>query len=185
MRQNKQITRTPSIATLAKIFALLLIASAALACEPKTSSTEADQANAPGPEAEASVVDYAAEIPEDQTLKGATPSGNLFVVATPSINPVPFQKLVEYEVRVFEDAEHTKPAKDVELDQVRPLMPAHRHGMKTKTEIEKTGDGVFRVHGLKFHMKGEGEDGHWTLSFLLRNGAELEEVTFDIQCCRA
>lgn len=184
MRQNKRSIGTPSPATLLKTFALLLIASAALACEPKSATSEAEKANAPAPEAE-SVVDYAAEIPEDQTLEGATPSGNLFVVATPDQNPIPFQKLVEYEVRVFKDAEHTQPAEDVELDQVRPLMPAHRHGMKTQTEIEKVGDGVFRVHGLKFHMKGEGEDGHWTLSFLLRDGSDLEEITFDIQCCRA
>lgn len=181
MTQYKSMTWTPR---LAKALAVLLLSAAALACEPK-SSGEATRANAPGPQAQAGALDYAAEIPEDQTLKGATPSGELFVVATPSINPIPFQKLVEFEVRVFTDAAHTTPAKDVALDQVRPMMPAHNHGMKTLPEIEKTGDGVFRVHGMKFHMQGAGEDGYWTLSFLLRNGDVIEEVTFDLQCCRA
>jgi len=183
MRQHESILWTPRVAT---IWAILLLAAFVLACEPKSSPPESHIGNAPGPEAAASAVeDYAAKIPEDQTLSGATPSGDLFIVATPSINPIPFQKLVEFEVRVFTDAAHTTPATEVSLDQVRPMMPAHKHGMKNKPEIEKTADGVFRVHGLRFHMQGAGEDGYWTLSFLLRNGAALEEVTFDIQCCRA
>lgn len=183
MTPYKSTPRTLRVATL---WALFLLTGALLACEPKSSAPESGVANAPGPQAAADEVeDYTAKIPEDQTLTGATPSGELFVVATPNINPIPFQQLVEFEVRVYTDADRTTLATEVALDQVRPLMPAHKHGMKNKPEIEKVADGVFRVHGLRFHMQGPGEDGYWTLSFLLRNGAALEEVTFDIQCCRA
>jgi hypothetical protein len=33
-------------------------------------------------------------------------------------------------------------------------MPAHRHGMNYRTRVEALPDGVFRAHGLMFHMPG-------------------------------
>lgn len=185
MAKNISKNWAPAVATLAKILLVLLLSSAMLACKANSDSDNATKGNEPGPEAQVSATKNSAEIPADQTLSGGTPSGDLFVVATPTPNPIPFQKFVEFDVRVYQDAEHTQLAEGVELDQVRPMMPAHGHGMKTKPEIEKTADGVFRVHGLKFHMKGEGKDGYWTLEFLLRTNSGVEMATFDIQCCRA
>jgi hypothetical protein len=33
-------------------------------------------------------------------------------------------------------------------------MPAHRHGMNYRTRVEALPDGVYRAHGLMFHMPG-------------------------------
>lgn len=33
-------------------------------------------------------------------------------------------------------------------------MPAHRHGMNYRTRVEALAGGVFRAHGLMFHMPG-------------------------------
>lgn len=33
-------------------------------------------------------------------------------------------------------------------------MPAHRHGMNYRTRVEKLPGGVYRAHGLMFHMPG-------------------------------
>jgi hypothetical protein len=39
-------------------------------------------------------------------------------------------------------------------------MPAHRHGMNYRTRVETLPSGVFRAHGLMFHMPGT-----WRLIF--------------------
>lgn len=185
MEEKKQKNRTQFVATLAKVLAVFLVMSTLVACKSKEEPKEEEAAEkSTGSLIAVPNTATMTDIPEDQTLSGAGPSGNLFLVATPSPNPIPFQELVEFEVRVYEDAEHTKLAEGVKLDQVRPMMPAHGHGMKTKPEIEKVEDGVFRVHGMQFHMQGDGDDGAWTIDFLLRDAGQLEVIPFDLQCCR-
>ncbi|MEJ0040311.1 MAG: hypothetical protein WDO68_30520 [Gammaproteobacteria bacterium] len=38
---------------------------------------------------------------------------------------------------------------------VSATMPAHAHGMNTRTEVEPLGEGRFLVRGLLFHMAGD------------------------------
>lgn len=162
---NYRITRLSS--------ACLLLLMLSAACKP----AEVDESAA---EEEAK----AAEIPADQTMAGATKDDKFYVVATPSINPIPFQELFELEVEIYRDAQREELAEDAVLDQVRALMPAHRHGMKNEPEIEALSGGKFLVKGMRFHMQGEGEDGHWTLDYLVREGSTIDSALFDLQCCR-
>jgi len=37
---------------------------------------------------------------------------------------------------------------------------------------------------MQFHMQGDGDDGAWTIDFLLRDAGQLEVIPFDLQCCR-
>ena len=56
-------------------------------------------------------------------------------------------------------------------------MPEHRHGMNYRPEVERMGDGLWRVEGLMFHMPGR-----WQLEFQLdgeRLAADMMVFTDD------
>lgn len=125
-----------------------------------------------------------ADIEEDQSRRGATEGDHFYVVVTPQPNPIPFQELFELEVEVFEDESREEPAGEVALDQVRAEMPAHNHGMNVEPTIEEQGDGRFLVEGMRFHMQGDGEDGHWVLELVLSQDDLVDRAKFDLQCCR-
>jgi hypothetical protein len=125
-----------------------------------------------------------ADIPPDQSRAGWSERKKFYVEVTPSPNPIPFQELFELDVRVYESDQASSPAADVQLDQVRAIMPAHDHGMKVEPAIKQTDPGAFRVRGMRWHMKGPGEDGHWVLELVLNAGSTIDTATFDLQCCR-
>ena len=87
------------------------------------------------------------------------------------------------ELEVFEP-DKTTPAAGVELDQVDAVMPAHKHGMKVAPGVEKVGPGKFRLEGMRFHMRGSGDDGRWVLQALLRQGEQVDQTEIPFQCCR-
>lgn len=125
-----------------------------------------------------------ADIPDDQTMSGESEGGDFYIVITPEPNPIPFQELFELDVQVYEDADRESPAEGVELDQLRAEMPAHDHGMNNEPTIEKTGEGEFLVEGMRFHMQGDGEDGHWVVEAVLNQNGTIDRAKFDVQCCR-
>lgn len=158
------------------------------ACErlPAEQTAAADPAQAP-PQTATGGADTApgtVQEPADQSMRGATKGGHFHLVATPLPNPIPFQKLFEIDVQVFRAGDTETPAADAALDQVRATMPAHRHGMKNEPEIEALGGGKFRVKGMRFHMQGPGQDGHWLLEFVVREGSTIDSAQFDLQCCQ-
>lgn len=46
---------------------------------------------------------------------------------------------------------------DATLRAVDATMPAHRHGMNYRPTLQPLGDGLWRVEGLLFHMRGAWE----------------------------
>ncbi len=120
---------------------------------------------------------------DDQRRSGPTENDTYFVEVVPEPNPIPFQQLFEFRVRVFEDQVGNSPAKDVDLDQVRARMPAHDHGMKTSPSISEHGPGEFLAEGMRFHMRGEGEDGRWVLQLVFNGPDGIDRANFEYQCC--
>jgi len=60
---------------------------------------------------------------------------------------------------------------DAELRRVDATMPAHRHGMNYRPQIEPLGPGLWRVQGLMFHMSGA-----WELQLDLRRGGRTQTL---------
>lgn len=178
------------------VFTLLLVGLAAGCKSKQTGAQDASKPSEGAPPASASGEDGAkadagakpgssqTAIPADQTMAGATDHGHFYVVATPKPNPIPFQQLFGLDVKVYKSAQKKQLAKGVSLDQVRAVMPAHGHGMKTQPKITDHGDGTFAVQGMKFHMQGEGKDGHWVVEMVLNQDGTIDQAKFDVQCCR-
>ena len=55
-------------------------------------------------------------------------------------------------------------------------MPAHRHGMNYRTRVEALPGGVYRAHGLMFHMPGK-----WRVIFDLPVEGRTLRVTREIE----
>ncbi|MFB6351607.1 MAG: hypothetical protein ABEN55_21815, partial [Bradymonadaceae bacterium] len=124
------------------------------------------------------------DTPDDgQTRSGRSNHDHYFVEVVPEPNPIPFQQLFQMSVRVWTSADRETPAKGVSVDQVRARMPAHDHGMKTAPEVVEKGPGHFTVEGMRFHMRGDGEDGRWVLELVMNGDQGIDNVTFEYQCC--
>lgn len=54
-------------------------------------------------------------------------------------------------------------------------MPAHRHGMNTKSETFPQGGGSYLVEGMLFHMKGD-----WVITVELIEGDQIEKVEYPV-----
>ena len=54
-------------------------------------------------------------------------------------------------------------------------MPAHRHGMNTKSETFDQGGGTYLVEGMLFHMKGD-----WVITVELIDGEVTETVKYPV-----
>ncbi|MFB6264559.1 MAG: hypothetical protein ABEL76_13185 [Bradymonadaceae bacterium] len=117
-------------------------------------------------------------------MSGTTERGRYYLEVTPDPNPVPFQEFVTIRVRVHAADDRDSPLEGAELNQFRARMPAHDHGLKTDPTVERIGPGEFVLKGVRFHMRGRGEDGHWTLEFVVDGPRGLDTATFDLQCCR-
>lgn len=126
-----------------------------------------------------------ANIPKDQSGKKLSENKHYWVEYTPSINPIPFQKLFDLDVKVFDGKDKKTPIATAKLDQVRAIMPAHKHGMNVKPVVESKGKGQFQVKGMRFHMKGQGEHGQWVLEMIINDGKTIDTVKYDLQCCRS
>lgn len=61
---------------------------------------------------------------------------------------------------------------DIRLDAV---MPAHKHGMNYRPEIEAVADNVYRGTGMFFHMPGE-----WQISVDLLSGAKTRRFLLKV-----
>ena len=149
-----------------------LLVSASLSCE-----------RSPGvepPRPEPTAPERALDAPQ---LSGLTEQGHFHVTVTPRPDPIPFQKLFSLQVEV-RDAER-RPLRSVTLDEVRAVMPAHNHGMNVEPSVTSLGEGKFRVDGMRFHMRGEGEDGLWVLEILINAEGLIDQTSFAIPCCRA
>lgn len=158
----------------------LLLSVPLVGCDrsPKTEKTPStEEKSAEGPTS-------MADIPADQTRSGPTANGDYFVEVVPEPNPIPFQELFELKVRILDPDDRETPVEGVKLDEVRAVMPAHDHGMKTEPEVAAGEAGTFTVRGMRFHMRGEGEDGHWVLQMVVNGGRGIDEAKFDLQCCR-
>ncbi len=116
-----------------------------------------------------------------KTLEGLTAREKFFVTITPEPSPIPFQELFALNVKVT-DAQKN-PIENVSIDDVRAIMPAHNHGMNVKPEITATGNGTFRVEGMRFHMRGDGEDGLWVLELVINHRGVIDQTSFEVQCC--
>jgi hypothetical protein len=167
---------SPSAPRSVVLFSMLVVGLtlAATGCEraPESSSESAESASA-----------SAQEQSDDQRRSGATENDTYFVEVVPEPNPIPFQELFELRIRVFEGEAAETPVEEVGLDQVRARMPAHDHGMKTSPSISEKGPGEFRVQGMRFHMRGEGEDGRWVLQLVLNGPDGIDRANFEYQCC--
>ena len=54
-------------------------------------------------------------------------------------------------------------------------MPAHQHGMNTKSETFEQGGGTYLVEGMLFHMKGD-----WVITVELIDGEVTEKVEYPV-----
>ena len=88
---------------------------------------------------------------------------------------VPFD--VELEVRAAPGREVEGRDSTAELElSFDARMPEHRHGMRVRPTIERTGDGRFRVRGARLHMPGS-----WELHFDLTEGAITERAQVRVE----
>lgn len=168
------------------------------ACDarPADQQAESEPARAPAP-SEAQPTDDKAPSPAsaeptraksdqpsvDQSHAGLSEGEHFFVEITPDPNPIPFQELFTLELRVLDPSDKETLLADVQVDQVRATMPAHKHGMKVKPSITARGDGTFLVEGMKFHMQGPREHGRWVIEAVLNDGERVDKVSYAVQCC--
>jgi flagellum-specific peptidoglycan hydrolase FlgJ len=143
----------------------------------KSESESSDKSNEGESEAEE------AEPKQDQSFSGMSEQGKFWVEITPEPNPIPFQELFVLDVRVLDPEDKKTPVENVEIDQVRATMPAHKHGMKVEPKVAKQEAGVFVVEGMKFHMQGPGKHGRWVIEAVLNDGSTVDKVSYDVQCC--
>lgn len=115
------------------------------------------------------------------TFAGMTAQKKFFVEVSPTPNPIPFQQLFALDVQIL-DA-HKQPLDGASIDDVRAIMPAHNHGMNVKPEVTPQGGGKFRIEGMRFHMRGDGEDGLWVLELVINHQGTIDQTAFEIQCC--
>lgn len=98
-----------------------------------------------------------------------TTGGLYHVTWTPSRSPIPYNELFELDVQVSAAGATVG---DATLG-LTVVMPVHGHGMQTTVEIDSIGPGRFRVHGLKFHMRGD-----WRLTFAVGGPAGEDTAIF-------
>ncbi len=144
-------------------------------CEP---SRSADSSDSPSESAESS-----ASPETDQSRTGESENDKYALEVVPDPNPIPFQELFAFQVRIYESGEREQLAEQARIDQVRARMPAHDHGMKTEPEVVDEEAGVFRLEGMRFHMRGDGEDGLWVLELVINGPEGIDEASFEYQCC--
>jgi hypothetical protein len=104
----------------------------------------------------------------------ATAGGTFIVQFVPGPGELPLNELFEISVRVLEGAGREPVSAGVELA-VDAEMPAHRHGMTTRTRVRREPDGSFSVRGLLLHMPGA-----WRLTFDVTRGGVTERAEVEV-----
>ena len=128
--------------------------------------------------------DYASE------FFAPTQDGHFHVLVRPSPAPIPFQQIFSLDVQIFQDSARKQPAGEhVSLDDVRATMPAHNHGMNVRPTIAPHPDGEsgkFLVEGMRYHMRGEGEDGLWVLELVIQDSSRgiIDKSAISTPCCQ-
>lgn len=114
-----------------------------------------------------------------------TEGEQFFVRITPAPAPVPFQELFSLNVTLLK-TDRTTPVKNASIDDVQAIMPAHNHGMNVKPHITPQGDGQFLIEGMRFHMRGDGDDGLWVLKLAIqdKDSATIDTTALPMQCCK-
>ena len=103
---------------------------------------------------------------QQEAEKTAVPeSGEAFDFAAVKTDkdPIPSNKVFSFKIRLIPE----KPGLVISTDNIKfdAEMPAHNHGMMTKPRTKRLAADLFRVDGVKLHMRGE-----WQLMFTLVRG---------------
>jgi hypothetical protein len=120
-------------------------------------------------------------VPPPSKLAGMTAQKKFFVEVSPTPTPIPFQQLFALDVQI--SGADKQPLEGASIDDVRAIMPAHNHGMNVKPEVTAQGGGKFRVEGMRFHMRGDGDDGLWVLELVINHQGTIDQTAFEVQCC--
>ena len=124
------------------------------------------------------------DVPADQAGEGETQNGEFFIKFMPAPNPIPHQQLFAITFEVYDAKDTSTLLESASIDQVRAIMPAHKHGMKVEPKITRVSPGIFKAEGMRFHMQGAGDDGKWVLEAVINDGARVDKTAFELQCCR-
>jgi len=112
----------------------------------------------------------------DSGREKQTTQGTWRVRYAPNPDPIPFNQVFTMTVDVLGSSGGAA-AEVTELG-IAATMPSHGHGMETTPVVTRTGDGVFRVDGMQFHMSGV-----WEVKLDPRSAATTENTVFNIECC--
>lgn len=177
-----QTTTAPRTAIV--LFALLLGATGGSSCDCSSADPDDRPRRSTHRTADGSGATGPASIPDDQTRTGFSNNRLYRLEVAPEPNPIPFQELFELRIEIYGGGNPEKIAEEARIDDLRAVMPAHDHGMKTAPRIERVAPGTFRAHGMRFHMQGADEDGRWVLELVIRGSRGVDRAEFDLQCCR-
>ena len=140
---------------------ILVLASLLSACRAPANDSDASQS--------ASV-----NTPVLTTRSALTRAGRFQVTWTPSPVPIPINEPFEIEVTVVRPADGQRV--EGATISVSGWMPGHGHGMVRVPQSEEDGRGVYRVHGMLFHMSGS-----WELSIDVIHESVAESVMFELE----
>jgi hypothetical protein len=77
-----------------------------------------------------------------------------------------------FEIDIFVCADRQPEAGNMKLD---ATMPAHKHGMNYKPEIQQVANNIYRGSGMFFHMPGE-----WQISVELLSGDKAQRFVLKV-----
>lgn len=77
-----------------------------------------------------------------------------------------------FEIDIFVCADQQPEAGNMKLD---ATMPAHKHGMNYKPEIQQVANNIYRGSGMFFHMPGE-----WQISVELLSGDKAQRFVLKV-----
>jgi hypothetical protein len=130
---------------------------AAVACQPQNQSPLTPKA-----------VDALAAHPDWTELKSA--GGTYIVQFSPPPRSLPLNQLFKMNVHVLNSADRKPVGPEVQL-LVDAAMPAHRHGMTTRSKTTMNKPGEFTVRGMNLHMSGD-----WELYFDITRAGVTERA---------
>lgn len=136
-------------------------------CSPVSNNTDASSVHDQHvTEGITSTIPDGLNITTQQSTKGQT--FKVSYEALTSNKKIPLNELFDLRIKV-EDA-NGMPAKSAGM-MINSCMPDHNHCMFVTPVVEKTGDGLFTVKGLKFHMQG-----HWEIYVDVTDGKMGEKT---------
>ena len=108
----------------------------------------------------------------DASLDRPSKNGLYRVSIRSEANPPPMNAIHDWSIRIL-----TAEGRPVRGAAVRIFggMPLHDHGFPTQPAVEETGDGEYRLRGMKLHMPG-----WWQLILVITHAESTDAVTFDV-----